>query len=217
MPTVPNYSKNFKINGTTFFWWTKRLIDIISSLILSPLVLFCAILLWFLNIFLNPGPLLYSQTRFGKDMKTFQIFKFRTMVGDSDDSKFAPDEAHRITKLGVFLRHTHIDELPQFFNVLIGNMSILGPRPEQRKFVEEYLASIPNYKYRHIIRPGISGLAQVEYGYASNSNAAKVKLKYDLYYIKTASFSTEVYIILKTLKNVSKKIFTLNKAFFHKN
>lgn len=127
------------------------------------------------------------------------MWKFRTMVGSSDDSKFATQEQFRITNMGAFLRNKHIDELPQIWNVIKGDMSIIGPRPEQKRFVMEYLEHIPSYKDRNLIRPGVTGLAQVELGYTDDLHGTRDKLSYDLDYIKNSGIKMELSIVLKTV------------------
>ena len=108
----------------------------------------------------------------------------------------------RITKFGHFIRKTRIDELPQFLNILKGDMSLIGPRPEQLSFVEQFNESIPFYRYRHIVRPGLSGWAQVMQGYASDEDETRVKLEYDFYYIKNFSLALDLLIILKTIQTI---------------
>lgn len=144
---------------------------------------------------------IFKQTRIGLRSKPYTIYKFRTMNGKIDGkAAFATNEHSRISWLGQQLRKTRLDEIPQLFNVLKGEMSMIGPRPEQPCFVEQYQKEIPFYHYRHIVRPGITGWAQVEQGYTDSVQSTKDKLAYDLYYIKHLSFELDINIVLKTIK-----------------
>ncbi len=133
--------------------------------------------------------------------QSFRIYKFRTMLGAAKNatSAFASSEKDRITKLGALLRKFRIDELPQILNVLIGNMSFIGPRPEQVAFAQTFDMTIPGYRHRHLVRPGISGLAQVLNGYADCGESTRLKLARDLDYIRDAGWRMEGMIILRTL------------------
>lgn len=152
----------------------------------------------------NPGPAMFIQERVGQSGKTFQIFKFRSMtikrVGDED--KFATQEQARITRVGKIIRKIRIDELPQFFNVLKGEMSLIGPRPEQESFVKQFETEIPFYGYRHMVKPGITGWAQTVQGYADDTDSTREKLAHDLYYIKHLSFWLDMNIVLKTIRTM---------------
>lgn len=180
----------------------KFIFDYILVVVLF--VPFCILIIIFgtLNFFSVGLPIFFTQLRVGKDGKVFKIYKLRTMAGVNDKSKFASDEAHRITKFGMFLRKTRIDELPQIFNILKGEMSFIGPRPEQPVFVERYSDIITNYNSRHAVRPGITGLAQVENGYTDSDRGTKNKVRFDLLYIKKLNFFTDLNIIYKTLFEV---------------
>lgn len=183
----------------------KRVLDVVCSIlgaiILSPLM----ILAFFLVKLTSKGPVIYSQTRVGKDGKNFQIFKFRTMRVDAEKNSgpvWAAKNDSRMTPVGNFLRKSHIDELPQLFNVLKGEMSIIGPRPERPVFVEEFKLSIPNYEGRLAVKPGITGLAQVWHRYDTTLADVKKKVRYDRLYIKKMSFWADFNIILRTLRVV---------------
>ncbi len=183
----------------------KRVLDIVCSLlgaiILSPLF----ILAFFLVRFTSKGPIIYSQTRVGKDGEHFQIYKFRTMRVDAEKETgpvWAAQNDKRLTPVGKFLRKSHIDELPQLINVLKGEMSIIGPRPERPIFVEEFKESIPNYEGRLAVKPGITGLAQVWHRYDETLQDVKKKVRYDRLYIKKMGFWADVNIILRTLRVV---------------
>jgi len=156
------------------------------------------------NLIGNKGKLLYIQTRVGKNGKPFKIYKFRTMVknAEKDGVKWADKNDHRVTSFGRFLRRSRLDEIPQFINVLKGDMSIIGPRPERPFFVKELSKVIPFYETRHTIKPGLSGWAQVNSRYGSSIEDSLVKLQYDLYYIKHRSFFLDINIIVKTLSTM---------------
>lgn len=191
-------------NQNKLYMFYHRLMDIVCSIIgmiigvaLLPLVLIG-------NVFGNKGSLLYTQTRIGKNGKPFKIYKFRTMVKDAekDGMKWADKNDSRVTKFGRFLRRTRLDEIPQFINVLKGDMSIIGPRPERPFFVKELSKVIPFYETRHTIKPGLSGWAQVNCRYGASVEESLVKLQYDLYYIKHRSFFLDVNIMVKTLSTM---------------
>jgi exopolysaccharide biosynthesis polyprenyl glycosylphosphotransferase len=183
----------------------KRLLDIIGSLVgIFILVLFFP----FIAIFtmLDSGfPIFYKQMRLGKSAKPYTIIKFRTMHKDAEsDGQARPASKNdpRITRVGNFLRRTRIDELPQFFNVLSGDMSIVGPRSERPELVEKYQRQIPFYRARLLVKPGITGWAQINFGYVSTVEDTIIKLEYDLYYIKHRGLVTDISIILRTIGTV---------------
>jgi lipopolysaccharide/colanic/teichoic acid biosynthesis glycosyltransferase len=160
--------------------------------------------LFFVNLFANKGPLFYSQQRVGKMGKVFKIYKLRSMVvnAESNGAVWAKKNDKRITNFGRLLRSTRCDELPQFYNVLRGDMSLIGPRPERPEFVKELTETIPFYKIRHLIRPGLTGWAQVKYPYANSVKEQEMKLLYDLYYIKQRNIILDFKIIIKTITTV---------------
>jgi len=183
---------------------TKRWLDIASSalsLILSlPLCLFVA-----LAIKLDSwGPVFYRQERVGQDGKTFTMLKFRSMRNDAEENgpKWAAINDDRITRVGRFIRKYRLDEIPQMINVLKGDMSFIGPRPERPIFVDKFAKEIPYYPQRHVVKPGISGWAQIRYPYGASKEDALEKLKYDLYYIRHFSIFFDISIILETGKVV---------------
>jgi len=179
----------------------KRMIDTLVIVASSP-VWIPVVLLAMLGIRLeSPGRALYSQMRVGRRGKPFRIYKIRSMRQDAEKhgAAFAAKGDARVTRLGAFLRKTRIDELPQFWNVLKGDMSLIGPRPEQVPFVQEFERTIPYYQLRHIVRPGITGWAQVTRGYAANHSETAEKLAADLYYVKRISFTLDFLITVKTL------------------
>jgi len=183
----------------------KRLLDIIGSFVG---ILILALLFPFIAIFtmLDSGfPIFYKQMRLGRGAKPYTIFKFRTMRNNAEsDGKAVPAAKNdpRITRVGNFLRRTRIDELPQFFNVLRGEMSIVGPRSERPELVENYQKQVPFYRARLLVKPGITGWAQINFGYVSTVEDTIIKLEYDLYYIKHRSLITDISIILRTIGTV---------------
>ena len=157
--------------------------------------------LYFANTRWNPGPLFFSQKRMGREGKVFTVLKFRTMrvapaVARGPDD---PLERHRITPLGRWLRRTRVDELPQLWNVLIGQMSLIGPRPDLLEHAEAYVALVPRYNERHGVRPGISGLAQVRMGYAEGVALTARKARLDMIYIRRAGWRMEWLILRRTV------------------
>lgn len=183
----------------------KRLMDIAGSAIalvlLSPLCLMTAI---FIRL-CSKGPILFTQTRVGKDGKHFEIYKFRTMHVDAEKYTgpvWAKANDDRLIPVGTFIRKAHIDEIPQFINVLKGEMSIIGPRPERPVFVEQFKRQIPDYEKRISVKPGITGLAQVWHKYDETIEDVKRKIKYDLLYIKKMCLWTDVRIIVRTVRVV---------------
>ncbi|WP_261818011.1 exopolysaccharide biosynthesis polyprenyl glycosylphosphotransferase [Vibrio gallicus] len=152
----------------------------------------------------NPGPAMFIQERIGQAGKPFRIYKFRSMTvrPENAESKFATEEQARVTRTGKVIRKVRIDELPQFFNVLKGEMSLIGPRPEQETFVKQFEEEIPFYGYRHMVKPGITGWAQTVQGYADDTESTTEKLAHDLYYIKHFSFWLDMNIVLKTIRTM---------------
>jgi exopolysaccharide biosynthesis polyprenyl glycosylphosphotransferase len=151
----------------------------------------------------SSGPVLFRQTRVGKGGKPFTIYKFRSMVADAESKTgvvWASRNDPRITPVGRFLRKTRLDEIPQLFNVLHGDMAIVGPRPERPEFVATLSELIPFYAHRHSVKPGITGWAQINYKYGESVEDAKFKLEYDMYYVKNLSPALDFYIMLHTLK-----------------
>lgn len=191
-----------RVGGTATFWKAKRIGDVLLSLALLPVVLSVGIVIFLLNPALNPGPLLYRQRRIGQHEKTFLMLKFRTMQGGAESIRFASEEMHRITWFGRYLRRYRIDELPQVINVLRGEMSLIGPRPEQPAFAEAFRQALPGYCQRHTIRPGVSGLSQVMQGYTSDTDGTRRKLVLDLQYIRRSGFRLEGYILWRTLVTI---------------
>jgi lipopolysaccharide/colanic/teichoic acid biosynthesis glycosyltransferase len=151
------------------------------------------------------GPMLYHQTRVGLHGHQFTVHKFRTMCEDAERSTgpvWSTANDARVTPIGKFLRRTRLDEMPQLWNVLIGEMSFVGPRPERPEFVQELAVTIPYYGQRHVLKPGVTGWAQIRYTYGASVEDAIEKLQYDLYYIKNLSIALDFVILLETLKTV---------------
>ena len=182
----------------------KRLFDIIAVLITLPLTLPLMILTALAIRLDSAGPALFAQDRVGLGNRDFRIYKFRSMYQDaeSEGARMASADDERITRVGAFIRRVRLDELPQLWNVLVGDMSLIGPRPEQRVFVDQFDAEIPFYIYRHVVRPGITGWAQVMQGYVNDADATRVKIQHDFYYIKYFSLWLDILILFKTVRIV---------------
>ncbi len=184
---------------------TKRLVDTSLSLIglaVSFPLMVCVGLLTKLD---SPGPIIFRQERVGEKGRVFTLYKFRTMVADAEKVSgpvWSQTADPRVTRLGKILRRTGMDEIPQLFNVLKGDMSFVGPRPERPHFVEQLQQQIPYYAQRLVVKPGITGWAQVRYGYGATLEDAVEKLQYDLYYIKNMSFFLDIIVILSTIHKV---------------
>ena len=182
----------------------KRLIDLTAVIVLAPVWLPLALCVALAVRWDSKGPALYSQPRVGRDGQVFTLWKFRSMVHglQAPGVHFAQADDPRITRVGRFIRRTRLDELPQLLNVLMGHMSLIGPRPEQTAFVRDFAATIPCYPYRHLVRPGLTGWAQVQQGYADSTDSTRVKLSYDLYYVAHYSLALDLLIALKTVRTV---------------
>jgi exopolysaccharide biosynthesis polyprenyl glycosylphosphotransferase len=179
----------------------KRIIDIVVSLCVLiigiPFYIFVSIAIKITS----RGPVIYCQERIGKDSVPFKMYKFRSMVTDAENSgpALSFEEDPRITSWGRFMRRTRIDEFPQFYNVLIGEMSIVGPRPERKYFIDQIVKIAPHYKHLHRVKPGITSLGQVKFGYAENVEEMVKRLKYDILYIEDISPAMDLRIIFYTL------------------
>jgi lipopolysaccharide/colanic/teichoic acid biosynthesis glycosyltransferase len=190
------------VGGGAWFWAAKRLFDLALALVLLPTLVPLGATIALLNLRWNPGPLFFVQARMGRDCRPFPVVKFRTMRPAPAGTRRGPDapvEVERITPLGHRLRRTRLDELPQVLNVLLGQMSFVGPRPDCWEHARVYLTTVPGYRARHAVRPGLSGLAQVRLGYAEGTAATVRKTRQDLVYVKRASASLELAILLRTL------------------
>jgi len=159
-------------------------------------------LVWVLNLFGNRGPLLYRQPRVGRSRQEFTILKLRSMLPSEGPSEWTGDDDPRITSVGRWLRRTHLDELPQAWNILHGDLSLVGPRPEQPHYVEELAEKLPWYHVRHLVRPGLTGWAQVKYAYGATEQDALEKLQYELYYLRHQDTGLDLRILGRTLRHI---------------
>lgn len=196
------FSKGFSISR--FLAFLRRSADIAVSLTLLLLTVPIMLVTVVVIKLESPGPVLYLQERVGKGRRLFKVMKFRSMVQDAEKNGavWAVTNDARVTRFGRFIRKTRIDELPQLINVLRGEMSVIGPRPERPVFVERLKKIIPFYDIRHDIRPGVTGWTQVCYPYGASEEDALRKLEYDLYYMKNVSFALDMLIIFRTIKTV---------------
>jgi sugar transferase (PEP-CTERM system associated) len=194
------FSDGFRASRTTRV--LKRLVDVVMAavglVLAAPLMLLTAIAIRFDS----SGPILYKQERVGENDRLFTLCKFRSMRSDAEKSgpMWAKSGDSRVTRVGRFIRLTRLDELPQLINVLRGDMSFVGPRPERPYFVQQLTAQIPFYAERHAVKPGVTGWAQVRYRYGSSIEDAMEKLRYDLYYIKHLSIAFDLTIVVDTVK-----------------
>jgi lipopolysaccharide/colanic/teichoic acid biosynthesis glycosyltransferase len=183
---------------------TKRAIDITASLLVlvlgSPFFLLVALI----TKFTSRGPILFFQERIGKDGAPFNIIKFRSMYVNAEKAGPALSSQHdpRITPWGRFMRKTRIDEFPQFYNVLIGEMSLVGPRPERQFFIDKIMEKAPHYRHLTRVKPGITSLGQVKYGYAENVDQMVKRLKFDILYIENMSLGMDFRILIHTVLTV---------------
>ncbi|HEX4916072.1 MAG TPA: TIGR03013 family XrtA/PEP-CTERM system glycosyltransferase [Vicinamibacterales bacterium] len=192
---------------TRVLMWTKRAFDLVAAVVglilAAPLMLLSAVML---KLESPRDPILYHQERVGLNGQTFTIHKFRSMRSDAEAASgpvwSAGDSDPRITAVGRFMRKTRLDEIPQLWNVLRGDMSLIGPRPERPAFVEQLTHQIPFYGQRHVVKPGVTGWAQVRYSYGASVEDAIEKMQYDLYYVKHRSLMFDLMIALETIKTV---------------
>jgi len=195
---------SFSAMDRSIYIHIKRAYDVflaLLGLILSaPIIVLTAILVKVTS----PGPVFFRQNRVGLNEEVFRIYKFRSMVSDAEKNGavFAQVNDSRVTPFGAFIRKSRIDEIPQLWNVLKGDMSFVGPRPERPEFVQGFKEQIPYYSLRHIVKPGITGWAQVKWRYGASEEDALEKLKYDMFYLKNISFVLDMKIILKTINVV---------------
>ncbi|MFP4427489.1 MAG: sugar transferase [Spirochaetaceae bacterium] len=212
--TIPIYAtqetwflENFNRGPNKAYHFIKRIIDLLLAVVLLPLILLLSFFTAILVKLTSKGPAIYRQVRVGRNEKNFTIYKFRSMVVDAErnGAQWAGENDPRITPFGRLMRKTRLDELPQIINVLQGQMSFIGPRPERPEFVRELSRSIPHYHLRHLVKPGLTGWAQVKYRYGSSEEDAATKLMYDLYYVKNVSFVLDFKIALKTILIVLSK------------
>ena len=194
-------TEGFSLNTRGSLRRLKRALDVLISLLLlipaAPIMLIAAIIVRLES----PGPVIYKQDRVGLFEKEFTVYKFRSMRADAEKNGAVWASAHdaRVTKFGKFIRKVRIDELPQIWNILKGDMSFIGPRPERMAFVTKLKETIPYYSLRHTVKPGLTGWAQVCYPYGASEDDARRKLEYDLYYIKNMSILLDINIVFKTV------------------
>jgi len=197
-------AKGFDWSEKSFMFKVKRTLDIIFSCII---LLLCLPLFLVISVFVkltSKGPVFYSQERIGKNEVIFKLYKFRSMIDKAEKGQavWAVEDDKRITGFGKVLRKLHLDELPQLVNVLKGEMSLVGARPERPEFVNQLKEKIPFYSLRHFLKPGLTGWAQVNYPYASSIDDSREKLKYDLYYVYHMNLFLDLRIILKTFQRI---------------
>lgn len=179
----------------------KRFMDIVLAVVGLLLGFFCWPIIALAIKLDSQGPVLYRQARVGRDKRIYTLIKFRSMVADAENGKaiWAEENDSRTTTVGRILRRFHMDEWPQLWNILKGDMSLVGPRPERPEFVRELEDQIPHYGDRFAVKPGLTGWAQIRFKYASTIEDARVKLEYDLYYIAHWSFGLDALILARTL------------------
>jgi lipopolysaccharide/colanic/teichoic acid biosynthesis glycosyltransferase len=179
----------------------KRMLDLIIGIVGCVACAVVALPILLGDLVANRGPLLYRQTRVGRNQQPFSILKFRTMR-PGVSTHWTTEDDPRITRFGRLLRRTHLDELPQFVNIVRGDLSIVGPRPEQPRYVARLETLLPYYQLRHLVRPGLTGWAQVKYGYAGSERDALEKLQYDLFYLGHQSLTLDLRIIARTIRSM---------------
>lgn len=201
-PSTLIFTHGFNVKATQQI--LRRLVSITVSFIGLMLCLPILPILMIAVRLSSPGPIFFSQTRVGLRGKPFQVYKFRTMRQDAEKhgAQWAKKNDSRVTRIGGFMRKTRLDEIPQLWNVLRGDMGFVGPRPERPEFVEWLNSEIPYYELRHIIRPGLTGWAQVRYGYGATLDETKRKLEYDLYYVKHMSVGLDLLVMFETVKTI---------------
>jgi sugar transferase (PEP-CTERM system associated) len=201
-PSTLIFAEGFRMSATQQLF--RRLLSFAVSIIALVICLpFLPIITLAVRLS-SPGPIFFSQTRVGKRGQLFTAYKFRTMRQDAEaqGAVWASKDDPRVTSIGRFLRMTRLDEIPQFWNVLRGDMAFVGPRPERPEFVQWLSQEIPFYDLRHMIRPGITGWAQVRYQYGASLDETKRKLEYDLYYVKHQSIGLDLLIMFETIKTI---------------
>jgi len=198
------FLENITQKNNSWFKAVKRIIDVSCSLTFGIISLIFLPILAILIRLESKGPIIYKQDRIGLNGKKLMVYKLRSMVNNAEKNKevWAEKNDCRITRIGKFIRKTRLDEIPQFWNILIGNMSFVGPRPERPNFVTQLKQEVPFYNERHLVKPGLTGWAQINFPYGSTSADAKEKLQYDLFYIKNQSIALDISIILKTINAI---------------
>ena len=206
-PSWVFYSNGFqsqKLFRRAADYWLNITLAIVVLFFTWPLMLITALIIYLDDGHKTGAPILYKQQRVGKDGELFNILKFRSMGQDAekDGVKLATENDDRVTRIGAFIRKYRIDELPQLFNVLMGDMSFIGPRPERPEFVEQLVKEVPYYAQRHNVKPGLAGWAQLNYPYGASVKDSLEKLKFDLYYVKHQSILLDLLILVRTVEIV---------------
>ena len=194
-----------KSTGLQLYLALRRVFEVFFALVGCLFLLITIPFIWLANRLTDPGDLFFRQERVGKDGKPFMVIKYRSMIKDAEKETgaiWAEENDSRITSIGGFLRKSRLDEVPQFWNILAGQMSLIGPRPERPIFVAQLSKELPFYRMRHSVAPGLTGWAQVNYPYGSSIEDALVKLQFDLYYIKHTSLYLDLRILMSTVRNV---------------
>ncbi|MFH1966740.1 MAG: exopolysaccharide biosynthesis polyprenyl glycosylphosphotransferase, partial [Patescibacteria group bacterium] len=198
------FLENLTESQKNFYEAIKRVLDMFGSFIFGIVsLIFYPFIALAIKID-SRGPIFFSQRRIGQDGQIFKVLKFRSMIEDAEKNgaQWADQQDHRITRIGKFLRKTRLDELPQMWNIFTGQMSFIGPRPERIEFVQQLEKKIPYYQIRHIVRPGLTGWAQVNFHYGASVDDSIEKLQYELYYIKHRSLVLDLSVLLRTIKIV---------------
>ncbi|MCH7535309.1 MAG: exopolysaccharide biosynthesis polyprenyl glycosylphosphotransferase, partial [Bacteroidetes bacterium] len=196
-----------EISSTIMPVWqrnVKRIIDLVVSMFV---LIFCIPIFIIIAIIIkidSTGPVFYSHERIGKNGRPFNIYKFRSMEVNAEvgGPALSCDDDNRITRFGNFMRKTRVDEMPQFFNVIIGNMSLVGPRPEREFFINQIVQTAPHYRHLHKVLPGITSWGQVKYGYAENVDEMIERLRYDIIYIENMSLAVDFKIMIYTVLTI---------------
>jgi len=200
------FLENLTESQKNFYEATKRIFDMLGSFVFGSVGLIFYPLIALVIKLDSRGPVFFTQRRISQDGQIFKVLKFRSMIEEAEKNgaQWADQQDHRITRVGNFLRKTRLDELPQLWNIFIGQMSFIGPRPERIEFVQRLEKEIPYYQIRHIVKPGLTGWAQVNFHYGASVQDSIEKLQYELYYIKHRSLVLDLSIILRTIKIVLK-------------
>ena len=204
-PSMLFYSEGFRVRRS------QQLARVVASALVAGAVLTILLPLFpFIALAIrltSPGPILFRQVRVGMGGVPFTVYKFRSMGTDAEKTgaQWATKNDPRVTRFGLFMRKTRIDEIPQLWNVLRGDMGLVGPRPERPEFIPDLAAALPFYDLRHLIRPGLTGWAQVRYGYGATLEQAREKLEYDLYYIKNMTLGLDLMIMFETIKTIVRR------------
>ncbi len=197
-------ARGFEKLSSNIYRRLKRILDFLISLLILIIALPLSIIIALLIKLDSKGPIFFIQDRMGENQKIFNLLKFRTMISDAekDEPMWAKEDDPRITRVGKILRKIRLDEIPQFINIIKGEMSLIGPRPEREYFVKKLMEKIPYYSLRFSVKPGLTGWAQITYKYGDSVNDALEKLQYELYYVKNMSLVLDLRILLKTIRTV---------------